>query len=260
MSIKRCAILNILFIVLLFSLLPTTHGGQMAILKILLNEEDKGELIVHVTDDGDFLLRTEDLRKMGFKELKGITTTIEGEEFISLGSVEGVKAKLDEKKLVLGIVAEPHLLEKKVVMMRYPRPVKVYYPKDTSGFLNYNLTYFAGDSFKYDRTVLTNQLGFRMWDLLFLSDSSYSQRKGEGGKFVRLMSNITYDRRENLLRAVAGDFFASSGDLGSTINMGGLSISLRTTESIHILLSFLKSVFLDWSPYLQRLKFIGMVF
>ncbi len=225
MSIKRCVILNILFVIFSISLSPIAHGGQMAILKILLNEEDKGELIVHVTDDGDYLLRTEDLQKMGFVELKGIRTTIEGDEFISLRSIEGVKFKLDEKKLVLEIMAEPYLLEKKVVMMRYPRPVKVYYPKDTSAFLNYNITYFAGDSFKYDRTVLTNQLGFRVWDLLFLSDSSYTQRKGEGGKFVRLMSNLTYDRREDLLRAVLGDFFASSGDLGSTLNMAGISLS-----------------------------------
>ncbi len=225
MSIKPCVSLNILFLIFSFSLLPLAQGGQMAILRILLNEEDKGELIVQVTDDGDFLLRTEDLRKIGFVELKGTRTTLEGEEFISLRSMEGVKFRLDERKLALEIMAEPHLLEKKIVMMRYPRPVKVYYPKDTSGFLNYNLTYFAGDSFKYDRTVLTNQLGFRVWDLLFLSDSSYTQRKGEGGKFVRLMSNLTYDRREDLLRGVFGDFFASSGDLGTTLNMGGISLS-----------------------------------
>jgi len=225
MSIKQCAILNLLLVISLFSLPPPAQGGQMAILRILLNQEDKGELIVYVTEDGDYLIRTDDLRKMGFIELRGARTTIEGEEYLSLRSMEGVRTEFDEKKLVLGIYAEPHLLEKKVVMMRYPRPVKVYYPKDTSGFLNYNLTYFAGDSFKYDRTVLTNQLGFRMGDFLLLSDSSYSQRKGEGGRFVRLMSNITYDRREDLLRAVFGDFFASSGDLGSTLNMGGISLS-----------------------------------
>lgn len=225
MSHRRCVYLNLLLVIFYFYPLPLAQGGQMAFLRILLNEEDKGELIVHITDDGDYLLRTEDLRKMGFVEVKGERATIEGEEFISLRSMEGVKARLDEKTLTLEIVAEPHLLQKKVVMMRYPRPVSVYYPKDTSAFLNYNLTYFAGDSFKYDRTVLTNQLGFRVWDLLFLSDSSYSQRKGEGGRFVRLMSNLTYDRREDLLRGVLGDFFASSGDLGSTLNMGGISLS-----------------------------------
>jgi outer membrane usher protein FimD/PapC len=39
------------------------------------------------------------------------------------------------------------------------------------------------------------------------------------------MSNVTYDRREDLKRIVFGDFFASSGELGSTLNMGGISFS-----------------------------------
>jgi len=105
------------------------------------------------------------------------------------------------------------------------RQPKVYYPKDTGGFLNYNLTYFAGDSFTYNSTILTNQLGFRVGDFLFLSDSSYTHGRVEGGEFVRLMSNITYDRREDLKRLIIGDFFASSGEFGSTLNMGGLSFS-----------------------------------
>ncbi|MEW6375527.1 MAG: fimbria/pilus outer membrane usher protein [Thermodesulfobacteriota bacterium] len=197
----------------------------MAILKIVLNQEEKGEFFVNVTDEGDFLIRTEDMKKMGFSEVKGKISVVEGDEFISLRSMEGVKTVFDEKKLVLELTADPHLLGKKIFELRYPRQTKVYYPKDLGGFLNYNLTYFARDSFTYDRTALTNQLGFRVGDLLFLSDSSYTQRKGEGAQFVRLMSNITYDRREDLKRIAVGDFFASSGELGSTMNMGGISFS-----------------------------------
>jgi outer membrane usher protein FimD/PapC len=139
--------------------------------------------------------------------------------------MEGVKTVFDEKKLALELTADPQLLEKRVFTLRYPRQGKVYYPKDTAVFLNYNLAYYARDSFTYDSTVLTDQLGFRVGDFLFLSDSYYSQRKGEGGEFVRLMSNITYDRREDLKRVVVGDFFGSSGELGSTLNMGGISFS-----------------------------------
>ena len=197
----------------------------MAFLKISLNEEDKGEFLVSITDEGDFLVRAEDLRKMGFSELKGKVTTIEGEEFLSLKSVDGLRVELNEKKLVLEITADPRLLKRTTLMLRYPRQGKVYYPKDTAGFLNYSLSCFARDSFTYDSTVFANELGFRVGDFLLLSDSSYTQRRSEGGQFVRLMSNITYDRREDLKRMVAGDFFASSGDLGSTLNMGGISFS-----------------------------------
>jgi outer membrane usher protein FimD/PapC len=197
----------------------------MAILKVVLNEEEKGEFFVNVMDDGDFLVRMEDLKKMGFSEIRGKVLALEGEEFVSLRSMEGVRTVFDEKKLALALTADPRLLEKKVFTLRYPRQAKVYYPRDLAAFLNYNLTYFARDSFTYDSTVLSDQLGFRAGDFLFLSDSSYAQRRGEGGKFVRLMSHVTYDRREDLRRIVFGDFFASSGELGSTVNIGGISFS-----------------------------------
>lgn len=225
MSIRQCATLSIFLLFFNISYFHLAEGGQMAILRIVLNQEEKGEFFVNVTDDGDFLVQIEDLRKMGFSEIPGKVLVLEREEFVSLKSMEGVKTVFDEKKLALELTADPHLLGKKVFMLRYPRQPKVYYPKDTGGFLNYNLTYFAKDSFDYDSTLLTNQLGFRVGDLLLLSDSSYTQRKGEGAQFVRLMSNLTYDRREDLKRFVVGDFFASSGELGSTINMGGISFS-----------------------------------
>ena len=225
MSIRRCATLSIFLFLLNLSYLHLAEGGQMAILKIFLNQEEKGEFFVDVTEDGDFLVRMEDLKKMGFSEIPGKVLALEGEEFASLQSMEGVKTLFDEKKLALELTADPQILEKRVFMLRYPRQAKVYYPKNMGGFLNYNLTTFARDSFTYDRTVLTDQLGFRAGDFLFLSDSSYAQRRGEGGQFVRLMSNVTYDRREDLKRIVFGDFFASSGELGSTLNMGGISFS-----------------------------------
>lgn len=225
MSIRRCAFLNIFFILFLLFHLHLAEGGEMAILKIILNQEEKGEFFIHVTEDGDFLVRTEDLKGMGLTEIRGNISIIEGEELVSLRSMEGLKTVFDEKRLALELTADPRILAKKIFNLRFPRQTKVYYPKDTGGFLNYNLTCYAGDSLKYDRTLLTNQLGFRWRDLLFFSDSFYSQRKGEGAEFVRLMSNLTYDRREDLRRLVLGDFFASSGNLGSTVNMGGISFS-----------------------------------
>lgn len=225
MSIKQCAYLSILLVFLNLSNLHLAEGGQMAILRFVLNSEEKGEFFVVVTGDGDFLVRQEDLKKMGFTVLRGEVSVVEGEEHLSLRSMEGLRIEFDEKTLTLKLTAEPHLLGKKIIHLRYPRQTKVHYPKDSGGFLNYNLTYFARDRFTYDRTVLTNQLGFRVGDFLILSDSTYSQRRGEGARFVRLMTNLTYDCRRDLKRVVWGDFFASSGELGSTVNMGGVSFT-----------------------------------
>src|SRR4030043_51655 len=113
MLIRRCAYLSIfLFLFNLFHL-HLAEGGQMAILKIFLNQEEKGEFFVDVTEDGDFLVRMEDLKKMGFSEIRGKVLALEGEEFVSLRSMEGVKTVFDQKKLALELDANPQLLGKK---------------------------------------------------------------------------------------------------------------------------------------------------
>lgn len=222
---RRCASLSLLAILLHLNGPSCLWAGQMAILKVVLNQEEKGEFLVSVEENGDFLLSLEDLKKMGFSDPRGKTTVMEGSVFLSLKSLEGVTIRFDEKKLILHLSADPRLLTRKTLPMRYAKQLKVYYPKETSAFLNYHLTAFAGDGFVYEKTALTNQLGFRTGDILFLSDSSYADQKGERGRFVRLQSNMTYDQRETLRRFVLGDAFASSGDLGSTLNLGGMSFS-----------------------------------
>ena len=103
---------------------------------------------------------SEDLKKMGFSEIRGKVSVLEGEEFVSLKSMEGVKTVFDEKKLSLELTADPQLLGKQIFTLRYPRQAKVYYPKDIGGFLNYNLTFFAR-RFLYLRQNCTDQsIGF----------------------------------------------------------------------------------------------------
>ncbi len=104
------------------------------------------------------------------------------------------------------------------------RQPKVYYPRDTSAFFNYRLDYYAGDSFDFNSFNVTNEAGFRTGDILFFSDAFYT-KKPDDEKFVRLMTNVTYDYRGGLQRFIAGDFVAFSGDLGSTLTMGGISFS-----------------------------------
>lgn len=119
MSTKQCAYLSLILILAPSILLG--QAGEMAILKVTLNQEEKGEFFVYVTGDGDYLIKTEDLVKMGLSEARGKTFIIEKEEFISLRSIEGVKFEFDEKKLALLINADPQLFGKRVLSMRFPK-------------------------------------------------------------------------------------------------------------------------------------------
>lgn len=226
-SIRVIRFKSSLIAVLLYCnfLLPThSIAAETIILNIVLNHEIKGEFFVNHTDDGDLLVTVEDLRAIGFREPAGDTMEISGEAYMSLRSMKGVEFVINEKTLSLEITALPALLPRKTIDFTPQRRQKVYYPRDTSAFMNYRFNYSAGDSFTFRSFNITNQLGIRLGDILFLSDSTYTKNKTDE-EFVRLMSNITYDRRQKMQRLVTGDFFASSGDLGSSVNLGGISFS-----------------------------------
>jgi len=200
------------------------HTAETIIVNTTLNQVTKGEFFVNMTDDGDFLVKTDDLKSMGFREPKGKITQIAGESFLSLRSIEGVEFRFDEKRLALEIMARPDLLPLESIDLMPKRQQKVYYPRDSGAFLNYSLDHNSSDSFEFQSFNVTNELGIRLRDYLLLSNFSYQNSK-EQENFVRLMSSVTYDRRDDLQRFVAGDFYALSGDLGSSLNLGGLSFS-----------------------------------
>lgn len=214
-----------LVLVQLFLCLPSkSFSAEMVVMNIVLNQEQKGEFFVHLTDDGDFLAKVEDLKTCGINDPKGEVSEIEGESYISLRSMEGLTFVFNEKTLSIEITAKPSLLPKTNIDFTPARQSNVYYPRDNSAFLNYRLNYAESISPDAKNMNLANQMGIRSGDYLFLSDSSYAKTDVDN-RFVRLMTNVTHDRRSDMKRVVYGDFFSSSGDLGSSLNMGGISYS-----------------------------------
>ncbi len=196
-----------------------------AVVKIMLNQEPKGDYIVIIAGDGDVLIRVQDMETLGIRNPTGAVQLRDGERYVSLRSLAGIAYTLQEKTATLDIEANPALLEnKKTVELQPYRETNVYYSHDDSAFLNYGLNYRDGSSEGMYNFNLTNQLGIRLEDYLLLSDSSFTKTHSSD-TFVRLMSSATHDKRGDMQRLVIGDFFASSGNLGSSLNMGGLSFS-----------------------------------
>lgn len=229
-----------LFLSLLFLLfIPSSHAlaaetarasdqvlkskGNSVVLNLVLNQEQKGEFFVNMTDDGDFLVKVEDLRGIGFRRPEGTTIEVSGEPHLSLKSMHNVGFVFNEKELSLIITASPELLPKRTIDIASTRHPKVYFPKGNSAFLNYRLNYSDSSSSEGVQTI-TNQFGTRVGDILLMSDSTYT-RTVDNDLFVRLMSNLTYDRRDDMQRLVVGDLFAASGELGSSVNIGGVGFS-----------------------------------
>ena len=197
------------------------QGDVTIIADIVLNHVPKGGFFVNLTDTGDFLIRTDDLKKMGFKDPQGTVYEIEDELYIPLSSMKGVEFQFNERNLTLEITALPFHFSRQVIDLIPLRPPDVRYTSDSSSFLNYGLNY-ATDFTSSPSFDLTNQFGLRNRHLLFFTDSIYT-KSSEDSQFVRLMSSFSYDRRETLQKIVIGDFTTSPGDLGSSVNLGGIS-------------------------------------
>lgn len=220
---RRTPLLFSLFLGLLF--LPSASWcADVFYVKISLNGQEKGEFLVHLLEDGDFLVRTADLSAMGLSVPPGRATEVDGEPHRSLRSLEKLSFVFREKTLSVELTAHPSLLPTRIVDFRPPRQPRVLYPKDPSGFFNYGITWTGGNPGDAEGLDVTGQVGARRGDFLFLSDAAFEKTSADQ-RLVRLSTNVTLDRRETMRRLVFGDLTASSGDLGTGVNLGGIGFS-----------------------------------
>lgn len=197
--------------------------ADTVILNFILNQEPKGEFFAKLTSSGDYLVKAEDLKAMGFREPAGEAWRIDDEIYISIRSMPKVEFIFNEKDLSIELTASPELLPKREIDFLSSRHPKVFFPKGNSAFLNYRLNYAESNNSDQSEQ-LTNQLGIRLGEVLLMSDSSYTKTAIDE-RFVRLLSNMTYDRQFDMQRLVVGDQFAASGELGSSVNIGGIGFS-----------------------------------
>ncbi len=221
-SIGRALLLG--FNLLAAATLARLDAQETLVVRIVLNQQDKGEFFVAMTAERDFLVRVQDLKAMGLREPKGAATEIAGEPFLSLRSIERLHFVFDEKTLTLMISAAPSLLSRTVIDFLPARQANVEYPRNNSVFFNYRAGYLAGNSFSFKEFSVRDEIGIRFGEVLLFSDSDYTKTPDEQ-RLVRMTTNATYDKRETLQRWVLGDFVASSGNLGSAARLGGLSFS-----------------------------------
>lgn len=208
----------------LIACLPSAARGLEALIAdVFLNRENKGQLFLQRADDGDFLVKAADLLAMGLKTGKAPVREVDGEAHVSLRSLPGVTFVFNEETLSLAITADPALLPERTIDLAPRRQPNVSYPKDSSAFFNYRLGYTGGAAPLRGHDA-AGEVGARSGDFLFLSDFSYVKTPVDSS-LVRLSTSVTRDNRETLQRTVFGDFLASSGELGTSINLGGISFS-----------------------------------
>ena len=235
---KRCsthlAVLGALFTI--GSVFPSSVSAQIEataayaspietlVLRVFLNSVDKGDVFAQRSDLQGFFVKVDDLKSFGLREPSGSVAVFDGESHIAISSLAGVSFSYDPKTLVLNLVADPQLLANSSISVLSQRRQLTTTPGGNSAFFNYALTSKEGSSASNSRLGFAGELGVKLGEYLLLTDAA-TVSSPVGSRFVRLMSSVTRDDRENLQRFVVGDFLTPSRDLGTSVNLGGMSIS-----------------------------------
>lgn len=190
--------------------------GERAVLGLVLNEVDKGEILVVLTPD-DVLARLVDLEQAGLRGLTGKREAVDGEAYVALRSLApGVTYEVDLAGLVLRLLADPRLLPGTVRDLGQGRPPDIDERRDPSAFLNY-----AVQVLDFEDYAAFTELGVSVGNGRLLSTAARTPREG----LVRGLTSYVLDDRRGLRQWVIGDSFATGGTLGGSLFLGGLGVT-----------------------------------
>ncbi len=197
------------------------------VVNIIVNAQPKGDFFVEMDEGKNLFVRVEDIKTLKLKYAENRVLLINEEQYVPLSALPDVSCTFDEKKLAIAIIGktmESGVTTAELFPLHPASQQNIYYPRETSAFLNYGLTYAYTNPDGFQSFTVSNKVGFRTGDVFFTSDSLYTKTE-TSDDFVRLQSSATYERRGDLQWLVMGDQYANSGELGSTVNIGGIGFS-----------------------------------
>lgn len=203
--------------------------GESAVVKIILNEEDKGVHFILVTGDKNPIIPEKTLMDFGFTGDISGGIAIGGVEYVSLKALyPDITYELDEAEGVLIIKSRPGMFVKQVLDFSLKPRVNVVETVRNSAFMNYNLNYVytENNGAQTSRLSVPSELGIKLGDYFAYSNFFYDSGSSSGDeRFDRIRTNITRDDEEAMRRYVIGDVTAYSGSGGSSMELGGISVS-----------------------------------
>ena len=195
------------------------------IVEVSVNLRKRGEFTVYRNAAGDFYVKAAELRALGLAEraVAPPTVQIEGEPFVSLRALDPQKLGFDESHLVLEIEFHAPALQSSAYDLMPRRPDAPRSPSEP-GFLNYRLSASDGSGAEPRRVALANELAVRAGGALLRNESALLHSEG-GTRGLRYATQIVVDRPAEQQRLVLGDQTAASGELGSTLAVGGIGFA-----------------------------------
>ena len=191
-------------------------NGQRALLQLIINEVDKGEVFAWLRS-GDVLLRVHDLESAGIRNLEGTRESIGKHTYVALSSLApAVTFVFDDKALVLRVMVQSTMQGTTVLDLTPTAPTGTMYTRDTSLFVNY-----AAETRGFSDYTAFGEAGLSLGGHLLSSTVS----RNEDGHVVRGLSAFTLNDPQHLSRWTVGDSFAASDLLGGSVFFAGISVS-----------------------------------
>lgn len=198
--------------------------GEPIIVELILNNVVRGSFPVIIEAKNNYYIRGEDLKSIGVMGPYGAPTVKGGDDYFSLTAMGATRIDFDESRLALSADLPAEKLTKQEINFLGKRSRRVEYQGENSAFLNYRVMNSGSDSYDDETWIVGGELGIHYRDVLFRNESAYI-RHNKDGTTIRYGTSITHDDRQTLQRLIVGDFFASSGNLGTAMNFGGISFS-----------------------------------
>lgn len=209
---------------LLFLLTPALLHAELMVIQIDVNGVTRGEFFVERDETGRFLLPVADIPTLGLQITPHTITTLDDTSYFSLAEFPEISASFDEEQLVLLLTSPPNYLPASTIDFSRPQHTQVQRPLETSAFVNYRLDFESDSRIAGNESGLASEVGWRQRNLLLLSGQRY-ETSYEESRFIRQMSNATWEWREELRRLIVGDDIAPAGLLVPPVQFGGVTVS-----------------------------------
>ena len=207
-------------------LAPARAEFEALIVTVSVNRQPRGEFTLHRDPGGDYYARPADLAALGLADsgIAGRRQRIEGEELVSLRSLGALSFAFDEAQLALEITFPTPRLQSRTYDLAPRRPAQPTGAREDAAFVNYRLSAADQSGGEPLRLGLANELAVRRGDFLLRNESALINSAG-ATRGVRYATQLVYDRLQDQQRLIVGDHTAASGELGSTLALGGISFS-----------------------------------
>jgi len=206
---------------------------------VRVNMVEKRDIMVLETGDHDVLILLEDWEKWHICPLpeKAILLQENGATYLSLNSLHpDVRFSIDRQRSTLKITINPSWFQDIQRVDFADRAAEDSFPIQANAL---TVTYHLLHTKQHDGNLFNLPVEMRMNVGKLLGESGVGYRRAADGatEITRMSSSITYDHLSSLHRYTVGDAQATSGELGGSVAIGGISLSKNFALSPYLVTS-----------------------